>query len=299
MLFGKDKSRSRRQPRATTEQQQTFRRSQTLMGSSSPQVRAAGEKTATLQSERLKRQSLQRRQRVITLLLISAVAVIGVIYYVISQYISSVDTVRFSDTATVHSSDSARYRQALTDYIYRHPGERFYFALNADRVTEYVAQKYPEVSHVSVDNGTFYVGLRRPIAVWSVGRAQYFVDKDGYSFQKNYYAAPTVSVQDQTGIATDEGRALAGRSFLRFLGRMVSLLEESGLGGVSEATLPPNTTREVDFKLQGRAYTIKTHIDRDPAQEVEDLKRVVGYLEQKSIAPQYIDIRVSGRAYYK
>ncbi len=52
------------------------------------------------------------------------------------------------------------------------------------------------------------------------------------------------------------------------------------------------------MKIGGRGYLIKTHSDRDPATEVEDLKRVVGYLEQYKISPSYIDIRVTGRAFY-
>lgn len=298
MFFQRKKVAAKVRRSHNSQEEQYFRRSQTLTGSKSSAVRAAGEKTATLQSDRLKRQELHRKRQLYGILLGFVLSLCLGIFYLMTQYISAVDSVEFSAGASIQSSDAQQYRKAVSEYLLQHPAERFYFALNTERLTADIAKRHPEVVGVSVSDRTFTVELRQPVAVWIVRDVHYFVDKDGRTFQKNYYAAPSVSVRDNSG-ASVAGSTLASRSFLHFLGRMVALLGESGLGKVTEASLPPNTTREIDFKLEGRGYTIKTHTDRDPAQEVEDIKRVVGYLEQRSITPQYIDVRVSGRAYYK
>ena len=75
-------------------------------------------------------------------------------------------------------------------------------------------------------------------------------------------------------------------------------LEPFGDMHLEKIVLPAGLTRKVDVYLKGRAYPIKTNVDRDPAQQVEDIKKTLGFLDQRGITPQYIDVRVSGRAFY-
>lgn len=206
--------------------------------------------------------------------------------------------------AFISQPPSQAYTQAIYDYLGGRPAQRFRFVLDVGELSAAVVKKHPEVESItvfqSVSSGTeFKVMLRQPTASWKIGAKQYYVDAKGESFEKNFYPPPPVIVTDKSGASVADGSAVASKGFLRFLGRLVALTNQSGLGEVTEATLPPNTTREIDIKLRNRGYVIKTHTNRDPAHEVEDMQRVIAYLEQRKLSPAYIDIRVSGRAYYK
>lgn len=297
-LFSKKSRGKGVRQRAVASEQHSFRRSQTLTGSSSPNVRAAGEKQPLLQSERLARQALHRKRQILLFILSLMIILCGFTAWLISQYITAVATPQYAGAASPDGVASQTYSQSITSYLQKRPSERFYFAVDTSQLTVYMTSRHPEIKDIDIDERQFVLTLRQPVAVWQLGDTKYFVDKDGYSFKNNYFAAPTVSVQDKSGVVTESGQVASTR-FLRFIGRTVALLNESGLGQVTEASLPPNTTRQIDFKIEGKPYYIKTHSDRDPAHAVEDLRRVDSYLTQKNISPQYIDLRIKGRAYYK
>jgi len=295
-----------RQPRLMQGQDEiSFRRSRTLTGSKSADVGAANERKAELKSDRLKKHELRGRRRALFVGLLLLLCVIAALYYLISQYIGTIRVTQLLPVqAVINSPSQQQYQTGIIKYLQSHPGERFRFSLNNTKLSEAINKEFPEVERIDSDGGSFGYGnftvtLRQPVASWKLAEKQYFVDAHGEAFEKNYLNTPDVNVIDNSGASLSKGNAIASQGFLRFLGRLVALVDESGLGRVTEATLPPNTTREVDIRIEGRGYFVKTHTDRDPASEVEDLKRVAKYLEDRKITPQYIDIRVEGRAFYK
>lgn len=302
MLFkGQQKKQQKTRTPRIPQKEASFRRSTTLTGSTSSAVKAAGEERAALKSERLVRQELKRKQRRIMSILFMTICVVFAIYYLLSQFIFSVVAVNYQNGIFITQPPTSQYIESINEYLRKNPGERFTFSLSDGNVRTYLQSKYPEILDVeNIDAKSFTISLRQPVAAWSIpGGKKNFVDKDGETFSRNVYNEPPVRVNDTTGASAISGNVVASKSFLRFLGRIVSLTNQSGVGTVSEATLPPNTTREIDVRLEGRDYLVKLHTDRDPAQEVEDLKRVDQYLIQKGIKPQYIDLRISGKAYYK
>ena len=68
----------------------------------------------------------------------------------------------------------------------------------------------------------------------------------------------------------------------------------------TKAVIPKGSIREVDFYLEGYPGYIKLYIDRDSAVSVEDAERMLRYLAGQGISNfQYIDVRISGKAYWK
>lgn len=283
----------------------SFRRSRTMQGSTSSNVKTTKQKRPELSSDRLKKQQQAKLRKMILTGVVTVIALVFGIWYLASQYTVAVGEITYTP-ATTSQPDSNLYKQAIAKYLGSQPAERFRFAINQDRLTQFVSGTLPEVQSIQVNGGSsnntdFKVTLRQPIASWKTGASQSFVDEQGVSFTNNYFAKPGVVITDNSGAKADESsnKAVVSERFLRFLGRLVALTNGSGLGTVTEASLPKNTAREIDIKIKGKPYLIKTHIDRDPAATVEDIKRVAGHLTQKNITPSYIDVRVSGRAFYK
>ena len=86
---------------------------------------------------------------------------------------------------------------------------------------------------------------------------------------------------------------------LKFVGRVIALVGDSGVARIQSVELPTNSTRQVDFKLKDHPYLIKAHLDRDPAGQAADIVNAVRYVESKSIRPTYLDVRVASKAYYR
>lgn len=301
MIFRRRTKKRTRQPQLMEGQDDlSFRRSRTLQGTTSSSVKSANQKRTQIQSKRLKKQQQRRRRRLMIGGFFSLVVVAFGLYYLISQYSAEVTSVSFTSN-TIQSPPANIYKKVIAEYLGVRPVERFRFALNEKSLSQFVSVKLPEVKQVQgIGKGVYKIELRRPIASWKTANTQSFVDEEGSSFINNYFGAPSVVVVDNSGVnATKDGRAVVSERFLRFLGRLVSILNASGLGKVSEASLPKNTAREIDIKVDTHSYIIKTHTDRDPAATVEDIKRVVGYLDQRKLSASYIDVRVVGRVFYK
>lgn len=105
---------------------------------------------------------------------------------------------------------------------------------------------------------------------------------------------PTIEVIDE-----DAGSNVTGR-MSQYIGQAEADFRELGLIPV-KAIIPAGAIREVDFYLDGHPGYIKTILDRDTAVSVEDASRMINYLEEQLGVTdyQYIDVRLSGRAYWK
>lgn len=68
---------------------------------------------------------------------------------------------------------------------------------------------------------------------------------------------------------------------------------------VLKVVLPANTSRELHVFLEGMDWYLKVNMDRGTAVSVEDAGRIIRYLQERGITPEYVDVRVEGKAYYK
>jgi hypothetical protein len=177
------------------------------------------------------------------------------------------------------------------------------FSINKDRLLRYIAADYPEVTSLSIEpqgnlgGVTMHVGLRTPIAKWSLRGQNEFVDQQGAVFSYNAYAEPSLQIVDSSGAATTGGLVTSNR-FLAFVGRVVGAAKVQGYS-VVEASIPPLTTRELEVRLDSVSYPIKFTLDRTAGEQAEDMAQAVKYLQGKGIQPAYLDVRVEGRAVYK
>lgn len=280
----------------------SFRRNRTLTGSLSSDVVSVSENTAELRSARVHSHHLRRHRRHALLWLFVVLATCGLLLYVISQSI-----LRVSVVSSVAVANAGQYEQKVSDYLHKHPLERFRFSLSTQSLVSYLqANSAPEVQ--SIDNvvssgqgfgeAVLRITFRKPVVVWKTAGTTMYVDANGNSFTENHYTQPSVQVVDQTGIQSQNNQVLASNRFLAFIGKVVGRMQSYGYT-VTEISLPANTTRQVQVRLQGIAYPVKFSIDREVGEQAEDASRAITYLSQKGTTVEYLDVRVSGKAFYK
>jgi len=282
----------------------TFRRSRTLTGTTSTKVAATAEHRSQLKTPRLQVHELQQeRARVLKLLLgLSGGAL--VLVWLIATYIGSFVILYAQQPRTTAQPVLAGYQRSLQDYFASRPLQRFGFALDANQLQDFMRTQHSELANFTISRQwygggvQFVAAFRKPLLVWQTGGTRLYVDDQGIAFRYDMYGTPLVSVEDQSGIAPDVGTSVVSQRFIKFLGRMVGAVNKADKGQVSSIIIPAST-REVDLKLQGREYPIKTEIDRDPLQQAQDIVVALNYFDAHSVKPQYIDVRVSGKAFYK
>lgn len=285
-------------------QRYAFRRNRTLTGSLSPGVASVNEHNSELQSTRVQAHHLRRHRRRLGVALFAVLAIVAGLAWMIWQ--SIVDVRIITDNGASQPLDAKPYTDEIQRYLGSHPFERNRASFNTSAVATYLqSHGFPEVSHISLDGAhrqigvaTLAVSMRKPVVSWKTGASRLYVDEDGVAFARNYYADPTVEVVDQTGIQTVNNQVLASNRFLGFIGLIIGHLHEQGLA-VSQVVLPADTTHQLLVSIQGVAYPVKISVDRPAADQAEDTARAVRYLASKGSVPKYLDVRISGRAYYQ
>lgn len=303
MRLFKKKQQTGRQPQLMAGQNDyVFRRSRTLTGSVSSQVAAPAASRGQLKTDRLKLHELKAHRRKILRMFGFVMFIIACIGFLLANFIITPGIIASQPSDKPVQADT--YRNTMYSYFADRPMERFGFLLDQSNVERYIKQNHTEVQTVSVErdwyggNVRIDIFFRTPLLVWKTGNQQFYVDNQGIAFTYNHFAEPTVAVTDQTGLSPDQSGAVASTRFIRFLGRMVGAVNDYGKGKVAAIIIPPST-REIDLKLEGREYPIKTNSDRDPLQQAEDIASALSHLDQKGIKPQYIDLRVAHKAFYK
>lgn len=307
-LFGgrKKKQVDVRSPHITSQNDTySFRRSRTITGSSASTVRAATEDRGQLRSTRLQEHDLRRHRRKLSLYLVLSLTVIGLVGALLEQYSgNNVIISANSAEASTKDIDTARYRQLAAEYYTDHPLEHFRFALNIDTFADTLRSKAPEIVDAEVVRGDgvlqgeVKLTFRRPVVSWTIKGEKYYVDANGEAFSVNYFAEPPVTVVDESGIDPNTGVIASGK-FLRFMGRVITLVNESGVTTVSGIVIPRGVTRQIDLKLANVPYPFKTNLDRDPAGQATDVINAYKYFTARGLTPAYVDVRVSSKAFYR
>ena len=279
----------------------TFRRNRTLTGSLSSRVESVGEVNAELRSPRVQVHGLRRHRRRVAAILCAILLLSAGMCYLIYQSIA-LPRVKVD---TPIAPDRAIYETKIQEYLSKRPMERYRFSVNVDDLTTYLQiNGLPEVSSVSPDTDfdglgatVFRLNMRRPVVSWKSGPNQVYVDDKGNAFNRNYYSEPTVQVVDNSGIQAKDNQVLASNRLLSFTGKVIGAMSANGFSA-TKVILPVDTTRQVEVVVENVNYPIKFSIDRSVGEQSEDASRAIRYIDSQAIVPQYVDVRVSGRAYY-
>jgi hypothetical protein len=243
------------------------------------------------------------KRRKVGSVLLGIIVLSSFLFWILTQFTARV-TVSFGTVALTQQIDRSMYENVINDYLGANPFARLRFALDPVALSSYVSTRLPEVAAVSqvgmvmIGETHFDITIRHPVAGWTLNRTQYFVDDKGIAFQRNYFATPSVQIVDDSGISLEQGATIASNRFLGFVGRVVAFTQASGYV-VTQAIIPTDTTRQLEIKLNGVVPLVKLSIDRPAGEQVEDMVRAVKYLVSQAQTPSYIDVRVSGKAFYK
>lgn len=103
---------------------------------------------------------------------------------------------------------------------------------------------------------------------------------------------PKVAIEDASG------SGLVTARMREYVGMLEHDFQDLGFV-VTRAVVPAGRTREVDVYLEGRNEYYKTNLDRGTGVTVEDAVRMMKYLDKNEVGAEYVDVRVTGKGYYR
>jgi len=293
-------SREEYKPTQTTH---IFKRNRTLIGTTSNHLDGINA-DSDLQSPRKHTHKLAIARRKVSVIFLVTLVSSLMIWFLISHLTAAV-SISVNDALISKPVEKPRYAKVIQEYLDANPLYRLSFLLDQKALTTFVSSKLPEVSTViqqgmsGLGETNFIIKMREPLAGWNINGKQFYVDSNGIPFEYNYYASSVVQIIDNSGISIQNStNAIASKRFLAFVGRVVSLSKSSGYT-VTQAALPVNTTRELELHLKEVGYYVKLSIDRSAGEQVEDMANAIRYFIANGQSPQYIDVRVGSKAFYR
>jgi hypothetical protein len=244
-----------------------------------------------------------KRRKVLTIFLIVLMVALT-IWLLIINMTAKVSVSVIGSISSSKNIDKSSYEKVIQDYLDANPIGRLRFFLDQNTLRSYLVNKMPEVENISqagtdgLGVSVFRIAMRKPVAGWMINNKQYFVDANGVSFNLNYFNDPSVQIIDQNGVSLQSGDVVVSQRFLSFVGLTVAQATNNGYT-VIQAILPSGTTRELELRIKEGDYLVKLSIDRPVGEQIEDMVVALKYFISKGQKPQYIDIRVSGKAFYK
>jgi len=291
-----------RQVTVELEDSATFRRGRTLTGSASSAVHTTNESQADLKSSRVQTHELHKKRRRISGALFAVLFVAAGFYLLISQFTAHA-TVQASPDPTVQLEPV--YAETIDSYLGDNLSQRWRFLTDTDRVTRYLQASTPEVESVKLRGSSgfgkslFEITFRKPIASWGVNYKDLFVDASGVPFARNYFSPPTLRITDKSGmISTTSGQSVMSNRFMSYVGQVIGHSETQGLA-VSTIEIPEGMTRQIEVRLEGVEYPFKFSSDREAGESVDDMVKVIKWMRDRNLTPEYADVRVGGRVFYK
>lgn len=104
--------------------------------------------------------------------------------------------------------------------------------------------------------------------------------------------SPEVTITDESGVEKIPARTK------EYVGQVEHDFGELGYK-VVKVVIPKGKSREIDVYLAEQKTYLKLNLEKDSAISAEDAARTLRYLEKQGIKPDYIDVRVEGKAFYR
>lgn len=110
--------------------------------------------------------------------------------------------------------------------------------------------------------------------------------------------APAEEYEINAEVVDESGHTQVSSRVREYIGRLER--DFAALGQrVERVVLPAGMSRTLYVDLAGEPTYFKVNMDRGSAVSAEDAKRMLDYLKEHDLHPEYVDVRVEGKGYYK
>lgn len=184
---------------------------------------------------------------------------------------------------------------------------RLKLTFNRAKFERQLKTQYPEIDKVVVQlpffgrNPKVKLVVAPPSFNLSSGGQVYIVSANGFVATNSSQftnASKLPSVVDQSGFVAAPGKQVLSRQSINFINTVLAQAKRGGVS-VQSMTLPTNPA-EVDLRAADRAYYVKFNITGDATLQAGQYLAARHKFDAENTQPsEYLDVRVSGKIYYK
>lgn len=176
--------------------------------------------------------------------------------------------------------------------------------VNLDGTASELRKQFPELQAVSVtlpligSRPIVYVQVAQPSVIVQSTHGNYALNKSGLVLSKVAALPSGVPLLvDQSGVMLQPGRQYLPGTTVSFIQTLAYQFAEAKIA-VSAYVLPPGSPYELDVRLEGKPYMIRSSLVADALTQSGAAIATMQHLG--SVVPgAYVDVRVPGRVYYK
>ena len=202
------------------------------------------------------------------------------------------------------------YKKGIQELLGKSVLNRSKLLIDTKRLEQEIREAYPELGDVSVTiplatrrlvvdaaparPSILLVGSGETLVVDDMGRAILTAREAPSSMKDN---VPVL--EDQSGIDLKLGSYVLPASAVKFVEKVHQQLTEAGLR--PESYVLPAIPHELHVSLKGEKYYIKFDITGEGDLQAGSFRALHKYISNQSSAKpkQYVDVRISGRVFYK
>jgi cell division septal protein FtsQ len=198
------------------------------------------------------------------------------------------------------------YQTAIENQL-RQLNNRNKITFNENAIVSKLQKQFPEIANIQVELPVF---SQQPTFRLAVGEPKFLINSHGTSFviNANGTAAATIaqlpklknlaSIDDQSGFNIQTGGQVLSTASVSFID---SLLAECKRANIPIASLAlPSQPQEIYLHTKDQPYFVKFYLGGDAVSQTgQFLAARQHFLETKQPPSQYLDVRISGKVFYK
>lgn len=266
--------------------------------SSSEQKRSEPEKVINLEAA--------RRFRLIPTILAVGIIVLSILY---SLTLSSKPTISFSQGIGSPYRDANGYIEAVEEILKSQPAYRTKLTVNTGEVEQALLERFPELSAAALRlpilgrRPSLVLDISPPALIITSGNRSYVLNGSGRAVSELSNLDPETKkdllvLSDQSGLNLSVGKQAVTSETIGFIMMVAAQLKAQSIS-ISQLTLP-TSANELDIRLSGENYFIKTDVSGDARKQIGSYLAVRDYLNQRGQKPaEYVDVRVEEKVFYK
>ena len=238
--------------------------------------------------------------------------VIGLVLVVMSLFQGTSPAVELTGSADSQAllKPAQTYQMAAQQALHKNFWSWFKPAANQTAMTAALQQQFPELAVASLRiplvgwRPTLVVAAHTPTLVLVGNGGTYVVDETGRALIASSQLAASLRaklplVTDNSGLTVAAGTDILPQDDVVFIEQVLAYLKAAKVNW-QELTLPA-AANELDVRIDGTAYYVKFALQGGASarQQVGSYIAVRDKLQGSAAPHEYIDVRVSERAYYK
>ena len=198
------------------------------------------------------------------------------------------------------------YQSAATDQL-RHLNNRNKITFNEGALASALQKQFPEITNVQVELPLL---SERPTIRLTVAAASFFLNSGGQRYIINSSGRAVAAagnlpkftnlpvIEDQSGFKTTTGSHVLSADSVAFINTVIAQCRRAQVPLVS--LILPTIPEELDLRTKDQPYFVKFYMSGDVLSETgQFLAARQHFINDSQPPPQYLDVRVAGKVFYK